>query len=62
MQATTVERAINNGYLRIPTEKILLKGCWVRLFSYDDIKDYFESLRGLQNGKLTSAMGTQNVQ
>lgn len=62
MQATTVERAINNGYLRIPTEKILLKGCWVRLFSYDDIKDYFESLRGLQNGKPTSTMGTQNVQ
>lgn len=62
MQATTVERAINNGYLRVPTEKILLKGYWVRLFTYDDIKDYFESLRGLQNGKLTSAMGTQNVQ
>lgn len=61
MQATTVERAINNGYLRIPTEKILLKGYWVRLFSYDDIKDYFENLRGLQNGKLTSAMGTQNL-
>lgn len=61
MQATTVERAINNGYLRIPTEKILLKGYWVRLFSYDDIKDYFENLRGLQNGKFTSSMGTQNV-
>ena len=62
MQATTVERAINNGYLRIPTCKTLLKGCWVRLFSYDDIKDYFEHLRGLQNGKPTSTMGTQNVQ
>lgn len=62
MQATTVERAINNGYLRIPTGKRLLKGCWVRLFSYDDIKDYFEHLRGLQNGKPTSTMGTQNVQ
>lgn len=62
MQATTVERAINNGYLRIPTGKTLLKGCWVRLFSYDDIKDYFEHLRGLQNGKPTSTMGTQNVQ
>lgn len=62
MQATTVERAINNGYLRIPTEKILLKGYWVRLFSYDDIKLYFEHLRGLQNGKSTSTMGTQNVQ
>lgn len=61
MQATTVERAINNGYLRIPTGKTLLKGCWVRLFSYDDIKDYFEHLRGLQNGKPTSTMGTQNV-
>lgn len=61
MQATTVERAINNGYLRIPTEKILLKGYWVRLFSYDDIKDYFENLRGLQNGKPTSTMGTQNL-
>ena len=42
-----VERAINNGYLRIPTCKTLLKGCWVRLFKYDDIKDYFEHLRGL---------------
>lgn len=62
MQATTVERAINNDYLRIPTGKTLLKGCWVRLFSYDDIKDYFEHLRGLQNGKPTSTMGTQNVQ
>ena len=62
MQATTVERAINNGYLRIPTGKTLLKGCWVRLFSYDDIKDYFEHLRWLQNGKPASAMGTQNVQ
>ena len=62
MQATTVERAINNGYLRIPTGKTLLKGYWVRLFSYDDIKDYFEHLRGLQNGKPTSTMGTQNVQ
>lgn len=62
MQATTVERAINNGYLRIPTGKTLLKGCWIRLFSYDDIKDYFEHLRGLQNGKPTSTMGTQNVQ
>ena len=62
MQATTVERAINNGYLRIPTEKILLKGYWVRLFSYDDIKDYFENLRGLQNGKSASSMGTQNIQ
>ena len=62
MQATTVEGAINNGYLRIPTGKTLLKGCWVRLFSYDDIKDYFEYLRGLQNGKPTSAMGAQNVQ
>jgi len=57
MQATTVERAINNGYLRIPTWKTLLKGCWVRLFSYDDIKDYFEHLRGLQNGKSASSMG-----
>lgn len=62
MQATTVERAINNGYLRIPTGKTLLKGCWVRLFSYDDIKDYFEHLRGLHDGKPTSTMGTQNVQ
>lgn len=62
MQATTVERAINNGYLRIPTGKTLLKGCWVRLFSYDDIKDYFEHLRGLQNGKPASAMGTPRVQ
>lgn len=62
VQATTVERAINNGYLRIPTVKTLLKGCWVRLFSYDDIRDYFEHLRGLQNGKSTSTMGTQNVQ
>lgn len=62
MQATTVERAINNGYLRIPTGKTLLKGCWVRLFSYDDIKDYFEHLRGLQNGKPASAMGTPRIQ
>ena len=62
VQATTVERAINNGYLRIPTVKTLLKGCWVRLFSYDYIRDYFEHLRGLQNGKSTSTMGTQNVQ
>lgn len=62
VQATTVERAINNGYLRIPTVKTLLKGCWVRLFSYDDIRDYFEHLRGLQNGKPTSTMGTQNAQ
>ena len=62
MQATTVERAINNGYLRIPTGKTLLKGCWVRLFSYDDIKNYFEHLRGLQNGKPASAMGTPRVQ
>ena len=61
MQATTVERAINNGYLRVPTEKTLIKGCWVRLFSYDDIKLYFEYLRGLQNGKFTSAMGAQNL-
>lgn len=61
MQATTVERAINNGHLRIPTEKILMKGYWVRLFTYDDIKDYFENLRGLQNGKPTSTMGTQNI-
>lgn len=62
VQETTVERAINNGYLRIPTVKTLLKGCWVCLFSYDDIRDYFEHLRGLQNGKSTSTMGTQNVQ
>ena len=61
MQATTVERAINNGCLRIPAEKTLIKGCWVRLFSYDDIKLYFEYLRGLQNGKFTSAMGAQNL-
>lgn len=27
VQETTVERAINNGYLRIPTVKTLLKGC-----------------------------------
>ena len=47
MQATTIERDISNGYLRVLTEKTLIKGRWVRLFSYDDIKLYFEHLRGL---------------
>ena len=62
MQATTIERAISNGRLKPTIGKTLSKGRWVRLFSYDDIKLYFEHLRGLQNGKSTSTMGTQNVQ
>ena len=62
MQATTVDRAISNGQIKSTIGKTLSKGRWVRLFSYDDIKLYFEYLRGLQNGKPTSTMGTQNVQ
>ena len=61
MQATTVDRAISNGQIKSTIGKTLIKGCWVRLFSYDDIKLYFEYLRGLQNGKFTSAMGAQNL-
>lgn len=62
MQATTVDRAISNGQIKSTIGKTLSKGRWVRLFSYDDIKLYFEYLRGLQNGKPTSTMGTQNIQ
>ena len=47
MQATTIERAISNGRLKPTIGKTLSKGRWVRLFSYDDIKLYFEHLRGL---------------
>ena len=61
MQATTVDRAISNGQIKSTIGKTLSKGRLVRLFSYDDIKLYFEHLRGLQNGKPTSAMGTQNL-
>lgn len=60
MQATTVDRAISNGQIKSTIGKTLSKGRLVRLFSYDDIKLYFEYLRGLQNGKPTSTMGTQN--
>lgn len=62
MQATTVDRAISNGQIKSTIGKTLSKGRWVRLFGYDDIKLYFEYLRGLKNGKPTSAMGTQNAQ
>ena len=62
MQATTIERAISNGHLKPTIGKTLSKGRWVRLFSYDDIKHYFDSLKGLCDGKPTSAMGTQNAQ
>lgn len=62
MQATTVYRAISNGQIKSTIGKTLSKGRWVRLFSYDDIKLYFEHLRGLQNGKPTSTMGTQDIQ
>ena len=61
MQATTVDRAISNGQIKSTIGKTLSKGRLVRLFSYDDIKLYFEHLRGLQNGKPTSTMGTQNL-
>lgn len=62
MQATTIDRAISNGQIKSTIGKTLSKGRWVRLFSYDDIKLYFEHLRGLQNGKLTSTMGTPRIQ
>lgn len=62
MQATTIERAISNGHLKPTIGKTLSKGRWVRLFSYDDIKHYFDGLKGLCDGKPTSTMGTQNVQ
>lgn len=62
MQATTIERAISNGRLKPTIGKTLSKGRWVRLFSYDDIKHYFDGLKGLCDGKPTSTMGTQNVQ
>lgn len=62
MQATTIERAISNGRLKPTIGKTLSKGRWVRLFSYDDIKHYFDGLNGLCDGKPASAMGTQNVQ
>ena len=62
MQATTIERAISNGYLKPTIGKTLSKGRWVRLFSYDDIKHYFDGLRGVSNGEFTGAMGAQNVQ
>lgn len=62
MQATTIERAISNGHLKPTIGKTLSKGRWVRLFSYDDIKHYFDGLRGVSNGEFTGAMGTQNAQ
>ena len=62
MQATTIERAISNGHLKPTIGKTLSKGRWVRLFSYDDIKHYFDGLRGVSNGEFTGAMGAQNVQ
>lgn len=62
IQVTTIDRAICDGQIKSSIGKVLIDSRWVRLFSYDDIKDYFEHLRGLQNGKPTSTMGTQNVQ
>lgn len=62
MQATTIERAISNGHLKPTIGKTLSKGRWVRLFSYDYIKSYFDGLRGVSNGEFTGAMGTQNAQ
>lgn len=62
IQANTIERAVCYGQIKPSIGKVLTNGRWVRLFSYDDIKLYFEYLRGLQNGKPTSTMGTQNVQ
>lgn len=62
IHSNTIERAICYGQIKPSIGKVLTNGRWVRLFSYDDIKDYFEHLRGLQNGKPTSTMGTQNVQ
>lgn len=61
MQATTIERAICYGQIKPSIGKVLTNGRWVRLFSYDDIKHYFDGLRGLHDGKPTSTMGTKNV-
>ena len=62
IQATTINRAICDGQIKPSIGKVLIDGRWVRLFSYDDIKNYFDGLRGLHDGKSTSTMGTQNVQ
>ena len=62
IQANTIERALCYGQIKPSICKVLTNGRWVRLFSYDDIKHYFDSLKGLYDGKPTSTMGTQNVQ
>ena len=62
IQATTIDRAICDGQIKPSIGKVLIDGRWVRLFSYDDIKHYFDGLKGLYDGKPTSTMGTQNVQ
>lgn len=62
IQANTIERAVCYGKIKPSIGKVLTNGRWVRLFSYDDIKHYFDGLKGLYDGKPTSAMGTQNVQ
>lgn len=62
IQANTIDRAISNSEIKPSISKLSSRGRCILLFSYDDIKDYFEYLRGLQNGKPTSTMGTQNIQ
>jgi len=62
IQANTINRAISNREIKPSISKLSSRGRCILLFSYDDIKDYFEHLRGLQNGKPTSTMGTKNVQ
>lgn len=62
IQANTINRAIHNGEIKSSISKISSRGRCILLFSYDDIKSYFDGLKGLYDGKPTGTMGTQNVQ
>ena len=58
---TAAVTAVYRGELPEP-KTLVINGSRVKGFQFDDVSKFFEIIRGVSNGKPTSAMGTQNVQ
>lgn len=57
----TAMAAVYRGELPQP-KTLIINGSRVKGFQFDDVNNFFEIIRGVSNGKPTSAMGAQNVQ
>lgn len=57
---TTAVTAVYRGELPEP-KTLIINGSRVKGFQFDDVSKFFEIIRGVSNGKSTSAMGTQNL-